>query len=104
MTEIVQELDRYLPGIILITDNTLKNYLINARFNGRLVEVPAFPLWSSSPVGLSTTKVRSRSQTACHLVSICSGSYARAIRPKSFRPRSPAGHPATQRGKAEESF
>lgn len=33
MTEIVQELDRYLPGIILITDNTLKNYRINARFD-----------------------------------------------------------------------
>ncbi|MFZ2170321.1 MAG: FecR domain-containing protein, partial [Methylococcaceae bacterium] len=31
--EVVKELNRYLPGIILVSDNTLKNYRINARFD-----------------------------------------------------------------------
>ncbi|MFZ2170459.1 MAG: FecR family protein, partial [Methylococcaceae bacterium] len=33
MKEVVKELNRYLPGIILVSDNTLKNYRINARFD-----------------------------------------------------------------------
>jgi transmembrane sensor len=33
MTEVVKELDRYLRGIILLSDKTLKNYRINARFD-----------------------------------------------------------------------
>ena len=33
MAEVVKELDRYLPGIILLSDNSLKDYRINARFD-----------------------------------------------------------------------
>lgn len=33
MIEVVKELDRYLPGMILLRDNSLKDYRINARFD-----------------------------------------------------------------------
>ncbi|MGZ8171632.1 MULTISPECIES: FecR family protein [Methylobacter] len=33
MAEVVKELDRYLPGMILLNDNSLKDYRINARFD-----------------------------------------------------------------------
>lgn len=33
MAEVVKELDRYLPGMILLSDNSLKDYRINARFD-----------------------------------------------------------------------
>ncbi len=33
MSEVVKELDRYLPGMILLRDNSLKDYRINARFD-----------------------------------------------------------------------